>query len=318
METFAVITENDESKWADQTGVLYHFPAKYINKLTSGTKVIYYKGQMKKKIYEKERLSKSPHYFGVATIAKVIKDKDNSRQYFAQITDFIPFNSPIPIKDTKGNYLEEVKRDNYWRDGVREISEDIYLKILSITDHKIKKDLLGSALIIEKDSLSNLDGLSISVVDDLVIHRQEFKNLNKGNNLKTNRSTDSHRYSNNSKIIGDRAEEIVLELLKRQGMKEIKWVAQQSEKPGYDISFIDKEGLEKYVEVKGTTAKRFSNFIFTDNELKSSMEHRTRYYIYLVCECLSKSPKVQMISNPFIHIEKMKWGIKPIAYNITF
>lgn len=52
----AVIAENDLSKWADQTGVLYHFPKRYKEILIQGTEVIYYKGKLKIKAFSALRL----------------------------------------------------------------------------------------------------------------------------------------------------------------------------------------------------------------------------------------------------------------------
>ena len=43
---YTVIVENDESIWSDDTGVLYHFPKRYVNLLSPGTNVIYYKGKL--------------------------------------------------------------------------------------------------------------------------------------------------------------------------------------------------------------------------------------------------------------------------------
>ena len=48
---YTVITENDESAWKDKTGVLYHFPKRYLKYLTPGTRVIYYKGKLKNKSF---------------------------------------------------------------------------------------------------------------------------------------------------------------------------------------------------------------------------------------------------------------------------
>ena len=47
----AVIAENDVSQWADQTGVVYHFPKRYQAILTPGTQVIYYKGKLLDKAF---------------------------------------------------------------------------------------------------------------------------------------------------------------------------------------------------------------------------------------------------------------------------
>jgi len=57
MSEYAVIAQNDESKWDDVKGDLYHYPSTYKNILTKGCKVIYYKGKMKKKEYLSLRLS---------------------------------------------------------------------------------------------------------------------------------------------------------------------------------------------------------------------------------------------------------------------
>lgn len=53
----AVITENDKSQWHDETGVAYHFPARYAKFLTQGTLLVYYKGKLKDKEFERSRLS---------------------------------------------------------------------------------------------------------------------------------------------------------------------------------------------------------------------------------------------------------------------
>ena len=50
MSDFAVIVQNDESKWDDVKGDLYRFPQIYKGILTPGCKIIYYKGKMKDKL----------------------------------------------------------------------------------------------------------------------------------------------------------------------------------------------------------------------------------------------------------------------------
>lgn len=42
MTNYIVLTENDESNWEDQTGVLYHYPPRYKNLITIGAQVDYY------------------------------------------------------------------------------------------------------------------------------------------------------------------------------------------------------------------------------------------------------------------------------------
>ena len=57
----AVIAENDESKWSDETGLIYHFPKQYRAILSEGTSVLYYKGKMTNKAFGNERLRESPN-----------------------------------------------------------------------------------------------------------------------------------------------------------------------------------------------------------------------------------------------------------------
>lgn len=131
---FTIITENDESAWEDKTGILYHFPKRYLKYLTPGTKVIYYKGSLKKKSFSKDRLSDAPHYFAIGRIGKTYPDKESSKKdFFATITDFRAFENAVLAKfDSK--YLEvipESRKSNYWRDGVRVIDEKTYNLITS-------------------------------------------------------------------------------------------------------------------------------------------------------------------------------------------
>ena len=77
---YVIIAENDESQWDDKTGLSYNYPAKYKNILTPGTKVIYYKGRMTNSKYEEQRLSKDPHYFGVALIGDNYEDKNAKKK----------------------------------------------------------------------------------------------------------------------------------------------------------------------------------------------------------------------------------------------
>src|SRR6266567_5735817 len=124
---FTVITENDISQWEDQTGVRYHFPARYLKFLKPGTKVIYYKGRITDKKFTNARLSSAPHYFGIAKIGKVVNE-EGSTNYYADIEHFSLFLNAVPFKigDATIETIPISRRSNYWRDGVRPINERIY------------------------------------------------------------------------------------------------------------------------------------------------------------------------------------------------
>lgn len=147
---FIVITENDESNWEDKTGDSYHYPFKYRNIITEGSKIIYYKGKVRNNKYKKLRLDDNPHYFGTATIGN-IKIHSNGKSLVAQIIDYKRFEKAIPIKNSSG-YLEDIpstKTGNYWRDGVRKISQDNFEKIISL--FQVSSESLKSALVSYSD-----------------------------------------------------------------------------------------------------------------------------------------------------------------------
>lgn len=158
---YTIITENDESAWADETGILYHFPKRYLKYLEPGTNIIYYKGTLKNKSFSKNRLSDAPHYFAIAKIGKTYPDKESSKNdFFATITDFIPFEKAVLAK-SDSKYLEtipESRKYNYWRDGVRPIDQDTYNRIIFNTT---------SSKVSEKKSLYSIDRNLESYQDSL-------------------------------------------------------------------------------------------------------------------------------------------------------
>lgn len=136
---FTIITENDKSAWNDETGVLYHFPKRYLKFLEPGTEVIYYKGKMKDPEYKKSRMTPEPHYFARAKIHSVYPDPDNSKDenHYAIICEYQPFIEPVLAK-ISGKYFEDIpasRATNYWRDGVRHIEKSVYDKILARVEY---------------------------------------------------------------------------------------------------------------------------------------------------------------------------------------
>lgn len=128
-----VIAENDVSQWHDATGVVYHYPSRYRNLLRPGTKLLYYKGKALSGFNNSVRLTKEPHYFGMAIAGNSYPDNESTKgDFFLEITDFIPFEQPILFKEGEA-YLEinsaELPRKNYWRDGVRVITAENFARI---------------------------------------------------------------------------------------------------------------------------------------------------------------------------------------------
>jgi 5-methylcytosine-specific restriction enzyme A len=134
MSEYAVIVQNDESKWDDVKGDLYHYPSMYKSILTPGCKIIYYKGKMINPAFHPHRLSPEPHYFGIGVIGDSIQDPESEKSdRYCEILDYQEFEEAVPSK-IADNYLEEIpatKKYNYWRFGVREISKKTYENILA-------------------------------------------------------------------------------------------------------------------------------------------------------------------------------------------
>ena len=134
MKKFAIITENDVSEWSGKTGVVYHFPKRYLKFLQPGTLVIYYKGVLKNKAFAKKRLTDKHHYFGIAEVGENYIDKASSKKdHFVFIENFKQFEEPILAKQD-GNFLETIpenRKTNYWRDAVRQIDQITYDRIVN-------------------------------------------------------------------------------------------------------------------------------------------------------------------------------------------
>jgi predicted HNH restriction endonuclease len=142
---YTVITENDSSQWNDETGAIYHYPSRYQKFLQPGTKVIYYKGKMRDKIFLNKRMTTQPHYFGIAEVGKFYKDSNSEKNdFYCQIENFIPFSKSVLIKiaDQYVESIPESRKINYFRDGVRPIDKLTFDKIVSHSGIGIETELV--------------------------------------------------------------------------------------------------------------------------------------------------------------------------------
>ncbi len=126
------------------------------------------------------------------------------------------------------------------------------------------------------------------------------------------------------KKLGDRGEKVVMDLeikkLQEAGRKDlakkVERVSLTSDTYGYDILSFEVDGTEKYIEVKATRAKVGSaNFFFTANELREAKQSKN-YFIYMVYDVVSVSPKVWVIKNPF-NPENANTVMTPINFRIS-
>ncbi|QIX62740.1 restriction endonuclease [Hymenobacter sp. BT18] len=131
-----IIVENDESEWNDATGESYHFPRRYLQYLQPGTPVIYYKGKQRDSRFAQVRLDKNPYYFGVAEVGKITPDANSTKgDQFCEILHYRSFEHPVPASNpvTKETLelIPESRASNFWRDGVRPCSQEVFDRIIA-------------------------------------------------------------------------------------------------------------------------------------------------------------------------------------------
>jgi hypothetical protein len=129
------------------------------------------------------------------------------------------------------------------------------------------------------------------------------------------------RYAKNAKEIGDAGEALVLQHLKdrcnAEQWSDLRWIAHEGGKPGWDIQLIDANGTLVAVEVKSTVSERFSNFELTDNEWSQAKALGRQYWLVLVAEVLTGSPKIEFIKDPHGMVEAGLANIRPIKHRIS-
>lgn len=143
-------------------------------------------------------------------------------------------------------------------------------------------------------------------------------------NRGTGGKTDYEKEARKLKKLGDRGEKIVMDLEikklkdadRKDLAKKVERVSLKSDSFGYDILSFETDGTEKHIEVKATRAKVGSaNFFFTANELREAKESKN-YFIYMVYDVVSESPKVWAIRNPF-NPENKNTVMTPINFRIS-
>jgi hypothetical protein len=103
----------------------------------------------------------------------------------------------------------------------------------------------------------------------------------------------------------------VLELI-RKTHPGARWLSDEGELPGYDIEYV-LNGETYAIEVKGTTGRTFPSIEITNNEWGAARALRQRFSLYLVAECRSCSPKLQVIEDPAGWLDRGEASIEPLV-----
>ena len=128
------------------------------------------------------------------------------------------------------------------------------------------------------------------------------------------------RRSKNAKVVGDRAEAVVVEHLRRtlppeQG-KTVRWVAVEGERPGWDVEYVGSDGEVVAVEVKGTTGARFEAVEVTANEWVAAEAKGAYYHLYLVARCMGERPQIQVVRDPWGRMRDGEFAATPSVWRL--
>lgn len=287
-----VLTSNDSNvsdryQWKDVTGVQYHYPNIYRNLIKAGEPFIYYRG-----VRRTSGPRRPAEYFGQGTIGSIWPDPETAdaapknKAWYCGIDEFIPFSPTVPAK-LDGVFLEKIP-SNMWRSGVRQLPQAIFDTITGLSGvgfHQIKVEGLPK--------IPPLTEIEIPTGTATVLFPKPTS-ARKGQS--SGRAPRRTRYA---KLIGDRAEEIALNWIKKNvpDATNVRWVAEAGDTPGWDIEYADATGELTAVEVKGASGSAFRDFELTANEYKAAHSFSGKYRIILVANCLGKSPVIQVIDN---------------------
>jgi len=313
-----VLASNDANSgskyaWKDLTGVHYHFPNNYRNVIKPGERFVYYRGV--RRLGGRRGVAE---YFGHGIVGRIWRDPEIAEDapksrwaWYCAVDQYRPFGVPVPAK-IDGTFFENIRR-NKWRDGVRLLSEDVYLRLLAAADG------------FPAGTISQVEVPSLPPFSSVVLPDRISTGLLKptaggdDDNGASSSASSGTKRSRTSKLAGDRAEEIVFNWLKKLygPTANVRWLANEGLTPGWDMQFAHNSGETIAVEVKGTTLASFSNFELTANELEAMRRLKEGYWLVLVAKCASENPAIEVLANPASNLSGGVLSLAPTRWRVT-
>jgi hypothetical protein len=292
-----VVRDPENHTWNNVEGVHYHYPSKYRGLVQTGVAFVYYRG-----VARKNGKRGPAQYLGAGRIGDIWPDPERPRRWYCALESYDRFPAPVPAK-VDGVNLEPIS-GNAWWDGVRSLSQGIYDQVVG----------LGTVAAGLAEPVPVPAGeVVISTGDNLVIPpRQRTVSGSPGGT--------TYRRSKRAKFIGDWAESIALRFIREQveGATVIEHRAANGETPGWDIDYVDAQGVLQRVEVKGTVAAGFTGVDLTAGELLAAAMHGPEYSLCLVASCLTDGPKIQMIRDPVARLKRGEWIARASVVGVSF
>ena len=105
--------------YRDRTGERYEYPLQYQGLVSEGERFLYYRPG-------------SRIYFGSGIVGRIGSSPSDPSRLMCEIENFVPFANPVPLRDQTNEYYEAAGPHPWpgWRNGVREISDHRFSRIL--------------------------------------------------------------------------------------------------------------------------------------------------------------------------------------------
>jgi hypothetical protein len=219
------------------------------------------------------------------------------------VQDYRAFPRAVPAK-YNGEYLEKIPQ-NFWGVGVRVLPRETYKRILELSGLPTRPQ---ETLVVPE---GEIQPEIVSGAEALLVPRMGRVRIGKPN---------KYRQSGRSKAVGDQAERVVFDMLKKtlspsEGSS-LRWVAKESEQPGWDLQYGEDPNVTA-IEVKGTTGAKFPTLEITANEWIAAEALRERYWLYLVADCISLRPRIQKLQDPFGKVSAGMYSIAPLVWRFS-
>ena len=196
-----------------------------------------------------------------------------------------------------------------------------FIKLLQRAQDAVLNESNTTVESVETIVSQTAEEIELNIADSPTITSKSKSNSNK---VRTKEDINYSEQQAISQKIGDRGEELVLrneiEKIKQWGLPDeilskVRRVSLESDDYGFDILSFDKDGNERYLEVKTTktNGKNFS-FILTRNEFEHAKTYGSRYSFVIVFDILC-NPRIWYMGNPFV-AEPYKVKIQPFQYRV--
>jgi hypothetical protein len=310
-----VLVENEATAggrfddWKDVTGERYHFPNQYRTRVDPGRRFIYYRG-----VRRLDGRRGPAEYFGTGTIGAIWRDPDvpddapkQQWKWFCDIENYEPFVTPVPAR-VDGVAFEEIA-DNEWGVGIRPVEGRTVLRVVEYGGLRISPIAEGKP----PPTVPSLDDVKPRGGDSLLIPRR-------AKSRSSEVSGGGSRRSPYALVVGRRGEEIAMKYLRETlsvgEAASLRWIADEGDKPGWDIGYVDGSGRSICVEVKATVGGAFTAIEITAGEWNAARHHRERYRLLLVASALSDTPTVSEIVDPASLADRGVLSVTPMVLRI--